>query len=321
MLNHLNRQLEKFLPLMTPVSVLIGVLLGDHLSSFAYLSPWIFAIMTFSGSISTNLKQFMKVLARPFPLIATFFILHLIMPLLALQLGQAIYRDDTFTVTGLILLAAIPTGIASFVWVSIYKGNIALTLSIILVDTILSPLVVPYTLFLFLGTRVHMDIAAMTQGLFLMIVLPSIAGMLLNQWSKGQIVQRWSPMLSPFSKIALGVVIAINSSVVSPYLRHIDSKMMEMALTVLVLISFGYMLGWLCAKLMRWDQDIVIALTYNGGMRNISAGAVLAVSYFAPPVAVPVILGTIFQQSLASFFGYIINKRASLSMEKSRYDS
>lgn len=52
----------------------------------------------------------------------------------------------SYTMTGFILAAAIPTGISSFVWVGIHKGNIALTLSVILIDTLLAPVAVPVVL-------------------------------------------------------------------------------------------------------------------------------------------------------------------------------
>lgn len=308
MLYQLNRQLERIMPLITPMSVLIGVLLGSRLSGFTYLLPWIFAFMTFSGSISSNFTQLLKSIKQPIPLLVMLFILHVIMPLLALGTGHLFHNGDHLTLTGLILAASIPTGITSFVWVSMYRGNIALTLSIILIDTLLSPFVVPLTLSLMVGSKVHMDISGMIAGLFLMIVLPSVLGMLLNQASNGQVV-KWSPSLAPFAKIGLGIVVAINGSVVSPYLRHIDAKMLILAVTVLGLALCGYVMGWLSAWLMHWDRDILIALTFNGGMRNISAGAVLAVTYFAAPVAIPVVLGMLFQQSLASFFGYLLGKQ------------
>jgi BASS family bile acid:Na+ symporter len=310
MLFHVNRQLERVLPLITPISVLIGVLLASHLSGYAYLSPWIFAFMTFAGSLNSNFMQFLKSLTQPIPLITTLLILHVIMPLLALAAGHLLFGGDSYTMTGLILAAAIPTGITSFVWVAIYKGNTTLTLAIILIDTLLSPFVVPYTLSLLVGAQVHMDIAAMMQGLFLMVVLPSMLGMMLNQWTKGRITSL-APQLAPFSKIGLGTVVAINASVVAPYLRHFDAKLYGLAFTVLGLAVLGYALGWGAAKFMRWDQGVVVALIFNGGMRNISAGAVLAVAYFAPPVAIPVVLGMLFQQSLASFFGFLIGKRKS----------
>jgi BASS family bile acid:Na+ symporter len=313
----LNQQLEKILPLITPASVLIGVLLGSHLSGFAYLSPWLFAFMTFSGSISTSFRELARVVTQPLPLIATLFILHLVMPLLAMGLGHLTYSGDSLTITGLILAAAIPTGITSFVWVAIYRGNTALTLAIILVDTLLSPFVVPYTLSLLVGAQVQMDISGMMQGLFFMIVLPSLIGMTLNQWTKGQIKEKWSPRLGPFSKIFMGIVVAINGSVIAPYLRDFNSHLIGLALFVLALASLGYILGWVIAKLMRWEPDVVVALTFNSGMRNISAGAVLAVAYFPAPVAIPVVLGMLFQQSLASLFGYLLHKPKSAPMKKS----
>jgi BASS family bile acid:Na+ symporter len=316
MLSHLNRQLEKILPLITPVSVLIGVLLGSHLSGFTFLSPWLFAFMTFSGSISSSFNEFVKVIVQPLPLIATLLILHVGMPLLALGLGHAVYSHDPLTITGLILAAAIPTGITSFVWVAIYRGNIVLTLSIILMDTVLSPFVVPYTLSALIGTKVQMDTFAMMKGLFFMIVVPSILGMLLNQWTKSRIKEQWSGRLGPFSKICMGIVVAINSSVIAPYLRDFNAKLLGLAGFVLALASLGYILGWIVAKLMKWDQDVVVALTFNSGMRNISAGAVLAVAYFPPPVAIPVVLGMLFQQSLASLFGFLLNRRYALKSDR-----
>ena len=49
-------------------------------------------------------------------------------------------------------------------------------------------------------------------------------------------------------------------------------------------------------------------MMFSGGMRNISAGAVLAISYFPPAVAVPVVLGMLFQQTLASLYGFAIDR-------------
>ncbi|WNR44012.1 bile acid:sodium symporter family protein [Paenibacillus roseipurpureus] len=318
MLSLLNRRLEKIMPLITPLSVLIGVLLGSHLSGFTFLSPWLFAFMTFAGSISSSFKEFVKVVVQPLPLITTLLILHVGMPFIALGLGHVVYGHEPLTITGLILAAAIPTGITSFVWVAIYRGNNVLTLSIILMDTILSPFVVPYTLSLLVGTKVQLDTFAMMKGLFFMIVVPSLIGMGLNQWTRGAIKEQWSGRFGPFSKIFMGIVVAINSSVIAPYLRDFNAKLVGLAGFVLVLASLGYMLGWLVARLLRWEQDVVVALTFNSGMRNISAGAVLAVAYFPPPVAIPVVLGMLFQQSLASLFGFLLNRKYALKDKKPR---
>lgn len=312
MLRTLNQRLNRIMPLITPVSIIVGVLCGSILSSYTYLSPWLFAFMTFAGSISLGFRDFLKVLKKPVPLIICLFILHLAMPLIALGFGHLTFPGDAYTITGLILAAAIPTGVSSFVWVSIYKGNIALTLSIILIDTILAPFAVPGILSLLIGESVHLDAAAMMSSLFWMIVVPSLLGMLLNEWTKGGVALVWTQRLNPFSKLAMAMVVAINGSVVAPYLANFNLRLAGLAVVIITLASTGYLLSYCFSILLGWTEADQVAIIFNGGMRNISAGAVLAVSYFPAPVAVPVVLGMVFQQMLASLVGFLLGRRARI---------
>ncbi|MGN7761394.1 bile acid:sodium symporter family protein [Paenibacillus sp. 22594] len=312
MLLAVNRTLNRMMPLITPLSVLTGVLCGSSLSSYTYLAPWLFAFMTFAGSISLGFKDFVNVLKKPLPLFACLFILHIAMPLVAAGIGNVLYHTDEFTITGLVLAAVIPTGVSSFIWVSIYKGNTALTLSIILIDTMLSPFIVPGVLSLLIGTSVELDAGAMMSSLFWMIVVPSLAGMVLNQWTKGTIAPVWSPRLNPISKLFMAMVIIINGSVISPYLADINLHLVGLAFVIVLMASTGYMLCFLTARVLRWNEADEVALIFNGGMRNISAGAVLAVSYFPAPVAVPVVLGMVFQQLLASLAGFLLSHRTKV---------
>jgi hypothetical protein len=87
------------------------------------------------------------------------------MPLWAWGVGHIAFQGDILTITGIVLSMVIPTGVTSVIWVSIYKGNIPLTLSIILIDTILSPVIVPYFLSLLIGEKVEMDFLGIMQGL------------------------------------------------------------------------------------------------------------------------------------------------------------
>jgi bile acid:Na+ symporter, BASS family len=76
---------------------------------------------------------------------------------------------------------------------------------------------------------------------------------------------------------------------------------------VFLLAALGYIIGYLFAKQLKQSNDNVIALTYNSGMRNISAGAVIAITYVPAPVAFPVIVCMLFQQVLASITGSILS--------------
>jgi predicted Na+-dependent transporter len=316
MLQTLNKKLEKVMPLITPASVLLGVLLSVYIQDFSYLIPWIFAFMTFAGSLNSNFKSLSDVVRHPLPIFAAMILLHILMPIWAWGIGHITFQDDIFTITGIVLGMAIPTGITSFIWVSIYKGNIPLTLSIILIDTLLSPLIVPYCLSLLIGEKIEMDIVGIMKGLVGMIVLPSIVGMLLNQFLKGDVTKKLSTTLAPFSKISIGIVVMLNGAVIAPYLKNINFKLISIILVVFFIAATGYLFSFFIGKLIRSDRDTIVSLTFSGGMRNISAGAVIAVTYFPPAVAVPVVVGMLFQQILASFTGHFLaryyNKRTIL---------
>jgi predicted Na+-dependent transporter len=306
MLLKLNKQLEKIMPLITPTSVVLGVLLAVYIKDFSYLIPWIFAFMTFSGSLNSNFKSLSDVVRHPLPIFAAMIILHILMPIWAWSVGHITFHDDIFTITGIVLGMAIPTGVMSFIWVSIYKGNIPLTLSIILIDTILSPLIVPYCLTFLIGEKIEMDMFGIMKGLVGMIVLPSVLGMLVNQFLKGSVTKKLSSTLAPFSKISLGIVVMLNGAVIAPHLTNINLKLISIILVVFFIAATGYVFSFFIGKLIRSDRDTVVSLTFSGGMRNISAGAVIAVTYFPPAVAVPVVVGMLFQQVLASFTGYLM---------------
>jgi BASS family bile acid:Na+ symporter len=308
MLDKLNHGLEKIMPLITPVSVVLGVLLATYLKDFAYLIPYIFAFMTFAGSLGSNFKSFKEAVSHPVPILAALVMLHIVMPLWALGVGHLTFNGDSYTITGLVMVMVIPTGVTSFIWASIYKGNIALTLSIILIDTILSPFVVPFTLSLIVGQKVEMDTWGMMKGLFGMVAIPSLLAMLINQWTKGKAKEILGAPLAPFSKLCVGITVMLNGAVVAPYLRNIDLKLVGIVTVVFFVALTGYMFSFLAANLLKRDRGTVVSLLFTCGMRNISAGAVIAVTYFPPAVAVPVVVGMLFQQVLASLNGAALDK-------------
>lgn len=304
-----NRVLERIMPLLTPAAIVVGVLNEVSLLPLTWLVPWIFAGMTLIGSLKSNFRDLLAVLVKPQKLIILLVILHVVMPLIGWLAAMLFFPGDPYTVTGYVLLFAIPTGVVSVVWVSMHGGNIALTLALILIDTLLSPLIVPATLYVLMGASVQMDAGEMMRGLLWMVVLPSVAGMLLNQFSKGKISAVCGPPLAPFVKVGLFIVVSINGASIARYLKHPDGKLVLIIVVTFVTVALGYVIGAFVSRRLHYDHESSVAVQFNSGMRNLSAGAVLAVRYFPPSVALPVISGMLFQQILAACSGMFIRSR------------
>ena len=214
-----------------------------------------------------------------------------------------------FSDENLVLEFAVPTAVVSLMWVTIYEGNSPLSLSLVVLDTVLAPFLIPATLRILLGSAVTMDPTKMMRELVFMVALPAIVAMTLNQVTDGKVMKTWPGKLAPFSKLALMFVVTSNSSKVAPYIRNMNMQRVKVALAILVLAASGYALGWFVAYIFRKDRSTAVSMMYGTGMRNISAGAVIAAAYFPGEVMFPVMIGTLFQQVLAALFGKLLAQK------------
>lgn len=308
LLENFNGFLQKWMPVLTPLSLIIGVLLenvGEHL---LFMVSWLFAFMTFVSSLSMKFKDVKVFVKYPKIILLSIAFLHIIMPIWAYLLSKIIFQDHLLTI-GFVIAVAVPTGVTSVIWVTICKGNLPLCLSIILIDTLISPIVMPTLLHLVVGETITIDTTSLVLDLVWMVVLPSILGILLNEISKGSVQKKYGKKLAPFSKLSLFGVIMINSSAIAPYLKEFTWELIGVILMVFLITVSGYVFSMLLGRKLLKDPSITTTFVFIGGMRNIAVGVIIATTYFPPKVAMPVVFGMLFQQVLASLFSKVLEKK------------
>lgn len=309
MLNRFNQFVEKWMFLVTPLCLVIGVLFPSVAGLGVPFVPVVFALMTFIGALKSSFCDIAEVFKKPLPLLLNIATLHVVLPAAAYGVGMLLFPDNMNVVTGIVLEFAVPAAVVSIMWVTIYHGNSPLSLSLVIVDTLLAPFVIPLTIRILIGSNVSIDTAEMMLELIFMIALPALIAMLLNQFSKGRVKETWPSRLAPISKLCIIFVVTANSSEVAPYIRHMNVERFMAAGCILLLAASGYVIGWLLAILFRQDHSIKVSMIYGCGMRNISAGAVIASAYFPAEVVFPVMIGTLFQQVLAALFGALVSRK------------
>lgn len=315
MLDQLNKRLQRLMPILTPLSLVLGVVfqnVGNHL---LFLVSWLFAFMTFASSLNMNFKDMKSFTTFPKTILFSIAFLHVIMPIWAYFLSSMIFDDHLLTI-GFIISVAVPTGVTSVIWVSLSRGNLPLCLSIVLINTLLSPFIMPALLQIVVGEIVAIDTKSLILNLLWMIVLPSILGVVLNQMTKGKIQSTLGKNLAPFSKLCLFGVVMINSSAIAPYLKNITWELVNVILIVFVLAVSGYVLALVIGHFIWKDKSITTTFVFIGGMRNIAVGVIVATTYFPAKVAMPVVFGMLFQQVLASLFSRVIQKYHLVSNPK-----
>ena len=172
----------------------------------------------------------------------------------------------------------------------------------------LAPFSIPLTLQILMGHSIQIDAAKMIFDMVLMIALPALAGMMVNELTHGWGHERLSPAISPACRALLVIIITANSTAMSSYVLHMTWERVAVALFIFVYACSGYVWGMLVARLLHQPQPTLITMSFTCGLRNISSGAVIASQYFPGEVVFPVMCGTLFQQMLAAFFGALIHR-------------
>lgn len=293
---------------ITPTCVILSVVFAEELVVLKPAVSFLFAFMTFQGSLTNTFSNLGHALRHPAPMLVTLAIASVLMPSLACAIGTLLFGSDPDIVTGIVLEYSVPVAVTAAIWVSLFEGDISLCLATILVSTVLSPFTIPATMQLLLGHTVEVDTLSMMQNMLLTIALPALAGTAANDFSHGRAGKELSPVLSPAAKLALIVVILTNSTGAAPYLRHLTPMLVGVLFFIFTFATTGYLLGLVVASVWRRPRKQLITMTFLTGMRNISAGAVIAAQYFPDATMFPVVIGTLFQQMLAAVFGTLMEK-------------
>ncbi|MBK5247524.1 MAG: bile acid:sodium symporter family protein [Peptostreptococcaceae bacterium] len=301
-IKRLNKTLNKSMAFLTPTGMVLGLLLSSRISWMKPIVTVLFALVTLIGALGMDLSDFKQVLNRPKPLLTVFICSHIFMPTFIWMFANLFFSASPDVVVGFILLSAIPIAVSSYVWSSIYYGKGSLSLSIILLDTLLAPFLTPLTVRIFTRTNVVFDASGIMRSLFLMVVIPSIIGMAINHFAYETVTKKVLPNVKPLSKIFLFLVVLINASQIGSRvtfkLGYLKIAALNIALTVL-----GFLLAYGLSRLMHFEKDEQVSITYGGTLRNLNAALVLALQFFPPESSIPVVFGIIVQQILSAFMG------------------
>lgn len=237
----------------------------------------------------------------------TFVLTHVLSPLMAYGLGALIFGPDSPYVVGLVLFTIIPLGVSTVLWVGLSGGSIPLILAMVVIDSALSPFVVPAGIHLLFQASVETNTADMIIDLLTIIVVPTVIGVLLHDLTKGRILPAVKPYAAPLSKICFVLVVMLNAAAIAPSAAALKDDLLTLVPLAVLMVGLCYAIGFFGALPYR-NRATVTTVSYASGMRNISLGIVLALGYFSPLAAVPVVLSILIQQPLATVHHLVLQK-------------
>ena len=301
--------ITKSLPFIPLLGLALGILLPDVFISLEPLIPLLLATMILYGALRLRTRELGKAVSSFRLLLLYILTSRIIVPLLIFFLSRLVFMNDPDIVYGFLLAYLAPTAITSFIWVTIYKGDLALILAIVILDNILAPMLIPGSVRIILGAAVSLDMMGMVLSLVYMIVIPTIVGIFLNESSQGKVPALISPWLAPIAKLTLIPLVAATTAPVADQIRPDNLQIWIIIATCIFFNVFALYCGKLIGIMRKMDKEKLIAFFLATGLKNNSVSLILATQFFPEQAALPSIFGVITQFTIISIAGRFLTKK------------
>lgn len=249
---------------------------------------YLLMIVMFGMGLTMKLSDFKVVFTQPKDVLIGCLAQFTVMPLLAFALGK-IFGLEAGLLAGVILVGTCPGGTSSNVITYMSRGNVALSVGMTSVNTLLSPIVTPAITYLLLRTSVKVDVVAMCISILQVVILPIGIGFVVNKFA-AKYVAKAIDILPVVSVVAICLIV---STVVS----HNAEKILTTGAIVFGVVILHNLLGYACGfglgKVLKMDMPKTKALTVEIGMQNSGLATSLAHSAF-PSLAMATVPGAIF---------------------------
>ena len=271
------------------LSAVLALLFADILNHLkpAIISPLLGVIM-FGMGLTLRWEDFRVVFTRPRDVIIGCIAQFTIMPMLAWILARLFSLDDALTI-GVLLVGCCPGGTASNVITYLAKGDLALSVGMTSVSTLIAPVMTPLLVLLLAGKNIDVNVTAMILSILWVVILPIAAGLLVKHlWP--QQTEQATAYLPALSSLAIATIVMI-------VIAASAQKLLTGGLIIIVVVMlhnlFGISVGYGIGRLLRLPPPKRKALSIEVGMQNSGLASSLATLHFAAyPMAI--IPGAIF---------------------------
>jgi BASS family bile acid:Na+ symporter len=220
-------------------------------------------LIMFGMGTSMSMKDFTLVVQTPKGVIIGVISQFAIMPTLGFLLAS-ISNLPPEIAAGVILIGCSPSGLASNVMSYLAKANLALSITITSITTLIAPFVTPLLMKVFAGELVEIDITKMMWDINKMILLPIGAGLIFNQFLKGKL--KWMDSAMPIVSMAgIAAIITIITASGRDNLLTIGPILIGI---VLIHNTLGYLLGYWSGKLFKMPEQDCRTIAIEVGMQN-----------------------------------------------------
>ncbi|MGO1059283.1 bile acid:sodium symporter family protein [Planococcus sp. FY231025] len=313
MLESLSSFAGKYFAVWVILIALLAFFIPEAFLGFGSYITILLGVVMFGMGLTLKPVDFKIVLTRPLPVVIGVAAQFLIMPFAAFAIAYLLKLPPELA-AGLVLLGCVPGGTASNVMVYLAKGNLALSVAMTSLSTLMAPIMTPLLLLLLAGQWLPVDPLAMFQSIIQVIIIPIALGFLVQRFFPG--VVKKGITIVPL--ISVAAILIIVSAVTAANAQNVISSGFIVFLAVFLHNGFGLLLGYLTAMAMGLSENDRRAISLEVGMQNSGLGVALATAHFSPLAALPSVWGAIWHNISGPILATVWSKKPTTGPQAAR---
>lgn len=245
-------------------------------------------IIMFGMGTELSLKDFAQVLRMPKGIVVGIVCHYTIMPLVGFAVAS-LFNFTSEIAAGIILVGCCPSGLASNVMCYLARANLALSVSVTTVSTLLAPFLTPLLMRLLGGSFVDVHFLDMMWDIIKIVIIPIVGGLIFHYLVHGKF--SWLDKAMPIlSMVGIALILVVITAAGRDNLLKVGA--------LLVLATFihnltGFFLGYWSGRLLKFSEKDCRTIALEVGMQNagLASGLALTMGKLATAGLAPAIFG------------------------------
>ena len=299
--------ISKYMGVLVLVSAVLALIFPQLLQQIRpTVINYLLGLVMFGMGLTLNLKDFKIVFSRPKDVIIGCLAQFTVMPLLAWLLTRLFSLDEALAL-GVVLVGCCPGGTASNVITYLAKGDLALSVGMTGVSTLLAPFLTPLLTWALAGKSINVDMVSMFLSILWVVILPIVVGLIVKgMWP--QFTDKATDYLPAFSSVAIAFIVAI---VISATADRLLAGGLLIVVVVMLHNICGLGIGYLTGRLLGLQEAKKRAISIEVGMQNSGLASSLATIHFAayPLAAIPGAIFSVWHNISGAAIAYLYRKK------------
>ena len=272
--------------------------------------PLALAFIMFALGLGLTGTDFLRVIKQPRDFFVGTFSQIILLPIIAFILVK-LWPISPELAIGVMIIAAAPGGVTSNILTSFAKGDVALSISLTAIISLLSVITVPFIILTSLtliensGLDLNISLTNMAISMFLIVTVPVIIGMIFRKFASNvaikfeSIAKKISAVL--FVIVLLGAILAEKDNVVSYFAQ---AGLITLVLNVVMMIVAYYI-----AQLLASGTQQKKCITIECGLQNGTLAIFVATSIFGGGIyVIPAATYSLIMFATSLIFVYFVRK-------------